>query len=269
MFYSNLNLFLIMKVFTNILWWLCSWIIIFIFLFLVGTFLNNAYFGIFLFIILAASYYFLAFRNQEERVKKANSKLLDCLIEGESIIVKGLDTRPFALFRRRQIFAVTNSRIIRLERGLLGGFTMLDYQWKDLRDAQISENIFPSITGSTLIFTFQSNIKEYIEVYPEIEVAVKAYRYSQQEEQAWEEKRRIRDMEEKRAKSGGVFIGQGSNPVQSSNSAADNQNKQQQGKADIADELFKLKKLLDEGVLSDVEFQEMKSKILSRTTQNF
>ena len=76
-------------------------------------------------------------------------------------------------------------------------------------------------------------------------------------------------MEEKRAKSGGVFIGQGSNPIQSINSAADNQNKQQQGKADIADELFKLKKLLDEGVLSDVEFQEMKSKILSRTTQNF
>jgi len=31
----------------------------------------------------------------------------------------------------------------------------------------------------------------------------------------------------------------------------------------------KLKRLLDEGVLSDVEFQEMKSKILSRNSQNF
>ena len=269
MSYSVLNLFLIMKVFTNIIWWLCSWIIIFIFLFLVGTFLDNAYLGIFLFIILAASYYFLVFRNQKERVKKANSKLLDCLIEGESIIVKGLDTRPFALFRRRQIFAVTNSRIIRLERGLLGGFTMLDFQWKDLRDAQISENIFPSITGSTLTFTFQSNIKEYIEVHPEIEVAVKAYRYSQQEEQAWEEKRRIRDMEEKRAESGGVFIGQASNPTHSNNSPISNQDKEQKRKVDITDELFKLKKLLDEGILSDVEFQEMKSKILSRNSQNF
>lgn len=269
MFYSTLNLFFIMKVFTNILWWLCSWIIIFIFLFLVGSFLDNTYFGIFLFIILASSYYYLVFRNQNERVKKANSKLVDCLIQGESIIVKGLDTRPFALFRRRQIFGVTNSRIIRLERGLLGGFDMLDYQWKDLRDAQISENIFPSITGSTLTFTFQSNSEEFIEVYPEIEVASKAYRYSQQEEQAWEEKRRVRDMEEKRAESGGVFIGQASNPIQSNNSATDNQNNQQQKKVDITDELLKLKKLLDEGVLSDVEFQEMKSKILSRNTQNF
>ena len=76
-------------------------------------------------------------------------------------------------------------------------------------------------------------------------------------------------MEEKRAKSGGVFIGQGSNPIQSNNSATIDQNKQQQRKVDIADELFKLKKLLDEGILSDVEFQEMKSKILSRNSQNF
>ena len=76
-------------------------------------------------------------------------------------------------------------------------------------------------------------------------------------------------MEEKRAKSGGVFIGQASNPIQSNNSASSNQNKDQQLKVDIADELFKLKKLLDEGILSDVEFQEMKSKILSRNSQNF
>ena len=258
-----------MKALTNILWWICSWISIFIFLFLLGTFLNNTYFGIFLFFILAGSYYYLVFRNQNARVKKANTKLLDYLIEGESIIVKGLDTRPFALFKRRQIFAVTNSRIIRLERGLLGGFEMLDYQWKDLKDAQISENVFPSITGSTLTFTFQANSEEPIEVYPEIEVASKAYRHSQQEEQAWEEKRRIRDMEEKRAKSGGVFIGQGSNPIQSNNPINDNQDKQQKRKVDISDELFKLKKLLDEGVLSDAEFQEMKSKVLSRTTHNF
>ena len=258
-----------MKALTNILWWICSWIAIFIFLYLLGTFLDNTFLGIFLFIILAGSYYYLVFRNQNERVKKANTKLLDYLIDGESIVVKGLDTRPFALFKRRQIFAVTNSRIIRLKRKLLGGFDMLDYQWKDLKDAQISENVFPAITGSTLTFSFQANSEEPIEVYPEIEIASKAYRHSQQEEQSWEEKRRIRDMEEKRAKSGGVFIGQGSNPIQSNNSATIDQNKQQQRKVDIADELFKLKKLLDEGILSDAEFQEMKSKILSRNSQNF
>ena len=258
-----------MKALTNILWWICSWISIFIFLFLLSSLFDNSYLGIFLFIILAGSYYYFVFINQNARVKKANTKLLDYLIEGESVVVKGLDTRPFALFKRRQIFAITNSRIIRLERGLLGGFDMLDYQWKDLKDAQISENVFPSITGSTLSFIFQANSEEPIEVYPEIEVASKAYRHSQQEEQAWEEKRRIRDMEEKRAESGGVFIGQGSKPIQSNNSETISQNKKQQRNIDITEELFKLKKLLDEGILNDVEFQEMKSKILSRNSHNF
>ena len=141
MFYSNEDLFCKMKALTNIFWWFCSWIALLIFCYLLGSFLDKNYFGIILFIFFAGIYYYLVFRNQNQRVKKANTKLLDYLIEGESIVVKGLDTRPFALFKRRQIFAVTNSRIIRLKRKILGGFDMLDYQWKDLKDAQISENV--------------------------------------------------------------------------------------------------------------------------------
>ena len=45
-------------------------------------------------------------------------------MEGEGLLAKGADSRPFALFSRRQIFGITNSRVIRLKRGLLGGFTM-------------------------------------------------------------------------------------------------------------------------------------------------
>ena len=37
----------------------------------------------------------------------------------------------------------------------------------------------------------------------------------------------------------------------------------------VADELIKLKKLMDQGIISDVEFNEMKSKLLSKGTQNF
>ena len=122
-----------MKGLTNILWWICSWIAIFIFFYLLGSFLDNTYFGILLFIISAGSYYYLVFRNQNERVKKANSKLLDYLIEGESIIVKGLDTRIFALFKRRQIFAVTNSRIIRLKRKCLKFVRRLDGRFYEIR----------------------------------------------------------------------------------------------------------------------------------------
>ena len=54
---------------------------------------------------------------------KAFAKLADTLMEGEGPIHQGCDCRPFALFSRRQVFGITNSRVIVLEQGLLGGFT--------------------------------------------------------------------------------------------------------------------------------------------------
>ena len=74
-------------------------------------------------------------------------------------------------------------------------------------------------------------------------------------------------MEEQRAKAGGIIFGQNTSPVSSGMMSNDKQDSN--SKIDVTDELLKLKKLLDEGVLSDAEFQEMKSKILSKNTQNF
>ena len=249
----------------NLFWWGISWLLIFIFSLGIGESLGSAFLGLVVFLLFIGSYYYFVFRNSEERVKKAYTKLSDTLMKDEAIIEKGIDKRPFGLFSRRQVFAVTNSRIIRLKRGLLGGFEMRDFQWKDLKDAQVSENVLPSFCGSTL--TFKGNYMR-IEVFPSLEIASKAYKHAQQEEQAWEEKRRIREMEEKRAQAGGIMIGQ--SPVPSgSPQAVPTNNDNSNSTSDIADELLKLKALLDQGVLSDVEFQEMKSKILSRTTQNF
>ena len=117
-------------------------------------------------------------------------------MKDEAIIVKGIDKRPFALLSRRQVFAVTNSRIIRLKRGRLGGFDMNDFQWKDLEDAQVSENVLSSLCGATLTFKARHNgVSMDFAVFPELEIASKAYKHAQQEEQSWEEKRRIRGME--------------------------------------------------------------------------
>ena len=60
---------------------------------------------------------------------------------------------------------------------------MRDFQWKDLKDAQVSENVLPSFCGSTL--TFKGNYMR-IEVFPSLEIASKSYKHAQQEEQAWE-----------------------------------------------------------------------------------
>ncbi len=225
-----------------------------------------------LIIVLTIAYYYLVFKNTRAREEKAYTKLTDTLMQDEAIIEKGIDKRPYALFSRRQVFAITNSRVIRLERPFLGGFKMLDFQWKDLQDVQVSENAFSRICGSTLTFIFGYDGEDYtgIEVYPDVKIASKAYKQAQLEEQAWEEKRRVREMEETRAQSGGVMIGQGVVPSTiASNQSVQQDNQTKGNPTNISDELIKLKKLLDDGILSDSEFQEMKSKILSRNTQNF
>ena len=243
----------------NIVLAIFLWLVIFL-----SLSLNGYYGGSFLLVITLAIYYFLVFKDSKQRSRKAMEKLDGTLMKDEKIIHKGIDKRPFALFSRRSVFAVTNSRIINLQRGLIGGYTMRDYQWKDLKDVNISENVLPDICGSTLTFTFSQF--PWIMVYPDLKTASDIYKVAQLQEQAWEEKRRIREMEETRAQAGGISIGNTATP---SPTGSTSNNNKSISTSDIADELLKIKELLDKGILSDVEFQEMKSKILSRNTQNF
>jgi len=268
--------YLNMKGVLNLIKFFIFWFILFIITIGIGILLNKLFLGIFIFVICVGSYYYFVLRNSGKRVEKAYSKLNDVLMKDEAIIEKGIDKRPFALFSRRQIFAITNSRVIRLERPILGGFDMRDFQWKDIEDARVSENVFSFLCGSTLYFKANnqelrlgSNLvcDEFI-VFPEFEIASKAYKYAQQAEQSWEEKRRVRSMEEKRAEAGGIMIGQNSSPS-ISEVTIDQEKRNLKANNNVADELFKLKKLLDEGILTDAEFQEMKSKILAKLTQNF
>ena len=254
-----------MKGILNALWLLFYSILIFSIFILIGSFLGHILLGVLFFFIILFLYYYFVFRNSAKRIEKIFINIRDILMNDESIFVEGFDKRIFALFNRRQAFAITNSRVIKLERALLGGYKMVDFQWKDLKDAQISENVFSYICGSTLSFESQE-LK--IVVYPDSEISSKAYKIAQQQEQAWEEKRRIRDMEEKRAEAGGIMIGQSNN--QPSSISKFSQEKDNLNNTDlISEELLKLKDLLDKGILSDSEFQEMKSKILSRSSRNF
>ena len=225
---------------------------------------SEYYAGIILLVVILPIYYFLVFKDSKQRSRKAMEKLDGTLMKDENILHKGIDKRPFALFSRRSVFAVTNSRITNLQRGLIGGYKMRDYQWKDLEDTKISENVLPEICGSTLTFTFSQFPS--IMVYPDLKTASDIYKVAQLQEQAWEEKRRIREMEETRAQAGGISIGNTATP---SPTGSTSNNDKSMSTSDIADELLKIKELLDKGILSDAEFQEMKSKILSRNTQNF
>lgn len=195
----------------------------------------------------------LVFLGASERAAKANETLDRTLMTGETVAARAVQHRAFALFKRRTVIAITSSRILAVQRGLLGGFKMADMQWKDLKDVRLEQNILDSLCGSNLVFDslLLGHAGIAVDGVPS-EAASAMYAKAQYEEQAWEEKRRVRSLEETRAASGGVTIGAGDGAGPGA------------GSDRMVDEIRKAKDLLDSGAINDAEFQEMKAKILGR-----
>ncbi len=85
--------------------------------------------------------------------------------------------------------------------------------------------------------------------------AQEVYRVCQAREQAWREKRRVRELEEMRAKAGGVQLG---SPMSgASYGSTDNS-----GQSPAA-RLQRAKEMMQSGLLSDAEFEQVKAKILN------
>jgi hypothetical protein len=228
-----------MKGILNLLYWIVFWIAV------IGA---SSGIGIIPFGIVA----YFTFVGAGRREEKARTTLSSTLMAGEKLIASGLQHRVFAFCSRRILVAITNSRILTMKRGLLGGFKMQDIQWKDLEDATIEQNVLSSLCGSNLGFShFNDNVDTLAIEGIANDVASEIYAKAQFEEQAWEEKRRIREMEEARALSGGVLVQHGAGALVGSTG---NQ---------MYDDIEKAKRLLDMGAISDSEFQEMKSKILN------
>jgi hypothetical protein len=204
------------------------------------------------FVLFPLLYWALVLRGSADRAQVADQKLQSTLMKHENVIASGLQLRVGALLSRRILIALTSSRVVIISRSLLGGFTMRDHQWKDLHDATLSENILPAILGSKLGFAVGTDGQQStIDALPS-DVAARMYAHAQSEEQAWEEKQRVRGLEEKRATSGGVIVGAATGAGGASNSAS------------MLEDLDRAKKLFDSGAISDAEYQELKSKILNR-----
>lgn len=203
-------------------------------------------------LILFPLYYWLVFVGGEARVQKAQAKLQSILMKDEAVIASGLQQRLFALFTRRMLVAITSSRLIEIRRSRLGGFDMKDYQWKDLHDAVMSENIIPNIFGAKLELVVRSGNEDITIDGLQSSVASTIYSHAQTQEQDWEEKNRIRDLEEKRAMSGASVVNVGGQGAPKSD------------EGDLFASLEKAKKLFDTGVISDAEYQELKAKIISK-----
>jgi hypothetical protein len=185
--------------------------------------------------------------------------LQSILIDGETLDAWAAERRLFALTHRRTIVAATSGRFLALKRGLIGGFGLIDMRWQDLKDAAIRVGIFGA--DLTLIASSMADLalderadRRLTFTGLQKDKAQQVYRLCQGQEQAWREKRRVRELEEMRAKSGGVQINSGLSaappPLPGSQSN------------DAVIRLQQAKQMVDSKLISDSEYEALKAKIL-------
>jgi hypothetical protein len=196
------------------------------------------------------------FVNGEKRRSTLVKEIEANLTLEETLIAEAVELRPFALFHRRFCIAVTNNRIISLQRKILGGYKQMEeWQWRYIAEVKIDKNIFPGLLGSNLMFTFMESPNRdsgFTIRGVESATASKIYALANAQKQDWVEKHRIRRMEESRAAAGGFQV-QPYAPAPS----------QQPSAGGIEQRLIEAKSLLDKGIISDVDYQAMKTRILS------
>jgi len=185
--------------------------------------------------------------------------LRDLLTTDETLEAWAMQHRLFALMHRRVCIAATSGRFISVSRNLLGGYESADIRWQDLKETRIRAGIISAdLTlvaqtsadlniGSEInrVWTFDGLVKDQAQAI---------YRICQQHDQVWREKRRVRELEELRAKSGGVQFSGGATPY-SADSAG--------GESEPARRLRQAKEMLDARLISDSEFESIKAKIVS------
>src|SRR6202166_3112390 len=180
--------------------------------------------------------------------------LRSLLTADETLEAWAMEHRLFALTHRRVCVAATSGRFISLNRRLLGGYDSADIRWQDLKETRISAGILAA--DLTLVAQASSDLNLASEVnrvwtFAGLckDQAQAMYRICQQHDQVWREKRRIRDLEELRAKSGGVQIG-----AQGAFGGADAAG----AESDPARRLRQAREMLEAKLISDSELESNK-----------
>jgi hypothetical protein len=172
-----------------------------------------------------------------------------------------IQLRLFALNHRRRAVAATSGRLIIVHRNVIGGYKPIDCRWQDVRDSAVTVGVF----GATLTIAVYRSSDLATEEGPPTMITVsglrkqeaqEVYRVCQARAQAWREKRRIRELEEMRAKSGGLQFGNAGMAMSGGGGAADGVNSPME-------RLKRAKDMLQSGLLNDAEFEQIKAKILA------
>jgi hypothetical protein len=194
---------------------------------------------------------------------RALETLQGLLTADETIEAWAAQHRLYALKQRRVVIAATSGRFISLTRHLLGGYESADIRWQDLRETRIRAGILAA--ELTVVAQASSDLNIASEVNRvwtfaglRKDQAQAIYRICQQHDQVWREKRRVRELEELRAKSGGFQIASssaGASPGTAGSLPA--------GESEAARRIRQAREMLDAKLISDAEFESIKAKIIA------
>src|ERR1700736_3917989 len=147
------------------------------------------------------------------------AQLRSVLIPGETLEAFAIQRRLFALQHRRLLIAATSGRLIVLTRRLLSGFDVATIRWQDLEEVTLSVGILSADLAlragkATDLASLGAQGSQRVEFQGlRREQAQAVYRICQAQDQAWREKRRVRELEELRARSGGIQVMSGPAPL--------------------------------------------------------
>jgi hypothetical protein len=176
----------------------------------------------------------------------------------EKLEAWAIQRRVFALGHRRVALGATTGRFLAVTRPLFGGFDLADIRWQDLKEIHLHVGVLgaslqltafngpdlASASGPTLSLLYEGLRKDQAQAL---------YRICQAHDQAWREKRRVRDLEELRARSGGIQLS-GSGSTNGTAASSD---------GDAASRLRSAKSMRDTGLITDSEYESLKAKIIS------
>jgi len=195
---------------------------------------------------------------QEPGLESAIENLRSVLIPAETLEAWAVQRRIYALQHRRVLIAATSGRLIALSRRLISGFDITGVRWQDLEEVTLSVGILGATLAvrvgraADLASDGASGARRLDFPGLRKEQAQSVYRVCQAQDQAWREKRRIRELEELRARSGGIQVSSGT-PLGGA-AAAD---------GDAVRRLQEAKQLVEAKLITDSEYEAIKAKIVS------
>jgi hypothetical protein len=187
----------------------------------------------------------------DEVVAAALEKVRALCIDGEDVRYIAVQRKPIFTLTPDTI-ALTTRRLIIIRAGLLGKAKIGDWVWRDIGDVHITEGI----VGSTVTVRLASGPIASIDYIPK-ECARALYRIAQEQEDIAREERRAREMEESRARAGGVNI-LNAPPSPTATNPVD------PFRSDPVEAMKRLRMMKEEGLITAAEYETKRAEIVAR-----